>query len=130
MLFGTASVSVVQHTPLLPTPQCDIGAMFIFYEKKRVLGPVLPCFSYTNFGIDACDLFWKISPKTRFFFRKNENGPCTHQEVGKSGVFWTTETLAVPKKHLFPDELAYRRQVSKNEGTYMGGIEIGQLPYI
>ena len=54
--------------------------------------------------------------------------PYAEQEVGKSGVFWTTETLAVPKSTFFPDELAYRRQVSKNEGTYMGGIEIGQLP--
>ena len=48
----------------------------------------------------------------------------TNQEVGQSGVFWTLETLAVP------NELAYRRQVSKNEGTYMGGIEIGQVTYI
>ena len=44
-------------------------------------------------------------------------------------LFWTTETLAVPKSTFFLDELAYRRQVSKNEGTYMGGIEIVQLPY-
>ena len=44
--------------------------------------------------------------------------------------FWTLETLAVPKSTFFPDELAYRRQVFKNEGTYIGGIEIGQLPYM
>ena len=56
--------------------------------------------------------------------------PCTNQEVGQSGVFWTLEKLAVPKSTFFPDELAYRRQVSKNEGTYMGGIEIGQVTYM
>ena len=52
--------------------------------------------------------------------------PCTHQEAGKSGVFWTTETLAVPNSTFFPDELAYRRQVSKNEGTYMGVLKLAK----
>ena len=33
------------------------------------------------------------------------------------------------KTHLFSDKLAYPSRFSKNEGTSMGGIEIGQLPY-
>ena len=112
-----------------PPPDLYIGSFSFFTKKKqkkksRVFGTYFSCFSCTNYEIVACDLYKKIRPKTRFFLWKTKMTPCTNQEVGQSGVFWTTETLSVQMSwHI-------EGKFPKMKGLTWGGIEIDQLPYM
>ena len=67
----------------------------------------------------------KYVPK-HVFFVKNENDPMCTSGGGQKWCILDDGDARRSKKHLFLDELAYRRQVSKNEGTYMGVLKLAK----